>query len=104
MATLGLVVFWGYSSGCVEHHGHWEQYLGTALPKNCLSAEGIVLCAPMDGDSLLHPSRSPWLGLMCQLCCGELLQHPACPPWMVRRTLNVWISCCKQLPASSEIS
>lgn len=79
MATLGLVVFWDCSGVDVEHRGHWEQYLGTALPKTCLSAEGVWLHAPMGGDSLLHPSRSPWLGLICQLCCGELFQHPAYP-------------------------
>lgn len=78
-ATLGLMVFWGCSGVCVEHHGHWEQYLGTALPKNCLSAKGVLPRALVDGDSLLHPSRSLWLGLKCQLCCGELLQHPVCP-------------------------
>lgn len=75
---------------CVEHpNGLWEQYLGIALPKNCLSAAGVLPCAFVDGDSLLHPSRSPWLGLTCQLSMGSCSNTLAAEPSRVDPMLQM---------------
>lgn len=85
----------------VEHHGHWEQYLGTALQKNCLSAEGVLpmplwvgtpCCIPAD-----HHGWGSHVSSAVGSCSNTLHAH--------RRILthHVWIPCCKHFPAPYEI-
>lgn len=117
MATLGLVGFWGYSSVCVEHHGHWEQYLGTALPKKGSLQRGLcpvplwmgtpcwipadhhvwgsrVSCAGGSCSNTLRAHRR-MLTTMCGSHAANAFQFPVRSPDLCHRHL-LWVDVCLQ--------